>query len=241
MSASGLDGKVALITGGGSGVGAEIARSLSALGVHTMLAGRRDDRLRSVSAELVTPGATFACDLTAPGSAESLVEATVERFDRLDVVVHSAGTFEKRPIQASDDDFLHRILEVNLSTAVSVTRVAWSHLCDSTGQVVLISSAAALRGFPDNTAYAASKGAMNAVGEVLREEGRPHGIRVLTLCPAQIDTELWDEIAPDSVRARMMRVHGVGDLVAALVATDRSIDFGPVSIQPPTNPWMEAD
>jgi hypothetical protein len=63
---------------------------------------------------------------------------------------------------------------------------------------------------------------------------------VITICPAQIDTELWDDKAPDAVRAAMMRSEGVGELVAALVASDRSIDYAPISIQPPLDPWSQS-
>ncbi len=241
MNKASLHGQVALITGGGSGVGAAMARSLAARGAEIVLTGRREDRLRAVGDDITTATEIIGADISAPGTPERVVRRTIERFGRLDVLVHAAGQFEKRSIEDTDDDFWHHILEVNLRSVVSVTRVAWTHLRESRGQVVLVSSAAALRGFPENTAYAASKGGMNAVGEVLREEARPHGIRILTICPAQIDTELWDGKAPDSVRTQMMRSDGVGELLAELVASDRSIDFGPVSIQPPTNPWSDSE
>jgi len=185
------------------------------------------------------PGASVVADITADGAPDLLVTRTIERFGGLDIVVHAAGVFEKRPIEDTDAGFWHRVIDVNLSAVVALTRAAWPHLRQAAGQVVLISSAAASRGFPDNTAYAASKGGMNAVAEVLRVEGRTHGIRVITICPAQTDTELWDGKAPDDVRTRMMRVAGVGEFVAGLVASDRSIDFGPISIQPPSDPWVD--
>jgi len=238
MSPRSLGGQVGLITGGGSGVGAAIARSLADRGAELVLTGRREERLREVGDAITTATEIVAADITAPDTPERVVGRTLERFGRLDVLVHAAGLFEKRPIEDTDEAFWDRILDVNLRAVVSLTRVAWEHLRESRGQVVLISSAAALRGFPGNTAYAASKGGMNAVGEVLREEARSHGIRILTICPAQIDTELWDGMAPDSVRDQMMRATGVGEVVGDLVASDRSIDFGPVSIQPPTDPWV---
>ena len=64
---------------------------------------------------------------------------------------------------------------------------------------------------------------------------------MITLCPAQIDTELWDGKAPDSVRARMMTAAGVGELVADLLGTDRRIDIGPVVIRPVRDPWIESE
>ena len=237
MTQATIEGHVALITGGGSGVGAESAQALADLGVHTVLTGRREDRLREVSESLSTTGTYVAADITELDTPQHLVTTTIEQFGRLDIVVHAAGAFEKRSLEATDAEFWHRIIDLNLTAVVALTRSAWPHLIDAAGQVVLISSAAALRGFSGNAAYAASKGGMNAFGEVLRVEGQAHGIRILTLSPAQIDTELWDGKAPDGVRSKMIRPQGIGSLVAALVSSDRSIDYAPLPIQPPTDPW----
>ena len=76
---------------------------------------------------------------------------------------------------------------------------------------------------------------------MLRLEGRDHGIRVITVCPAQIDTELWAEMAPDHVRGRMMPADGIGELVADLVSTDRRIDIGPLVIRPVHDPWVDTE
>ncbi len=234
-----LNESVVVITGGGSGVGAAIAAALATRGARLLIVGRREDRLRAVAADLGVEVVVLSADVTAPETPALIVAEAMERFGRLDVVVHAAGVFEKRSIEQTDDAHWHRVLDVNLSAVVALTRTAWEPLARSGGQVVLISSVAALQGFPQNTAYAASKGAMNSIGEVLREEGRDEGIRILTICPAQIDTELWDGKAPDPVRGAMMRASGVGEVVASLVASDRSIDFAPVTIRPPSNPWLE--
>ena len=122
---------------------------------------------------------------------------------------------------------------------MAFTSAAWEPLTASGGQIVLVSSIAAVQAFEGNAAYAASKGGLNALGEVLRLEGRDRGIRVITLCPAQIDTELWDGKAPDRVRERMMPAEGVGELVADLVDTDRRIDIEPVVIRPVHDPWQD--
>jgi NAD(P)-dependent dehydrogenase (short-subunit alcohol dehydrogenase family) len=239
MNEVSLNNPVVVITGGGSGVGAASAGVLAEHGARLLIVGRREDRLRSVAADLEAEVVVLPADITASETPALIVAEAMEQFGRLDVVVHAAGVFEKRSIEETDDAHWHRVLDVNLSAVVALTRKAWEPLTRSRGQVVLISSVAALQGFPENTAYAASKGGMNAIGEVLREEGRSHGIRILTVCPAQIDTELWDGKAPDAVRAAMMRASGVGEVVASLIATDRSIDFAPVTIRPPSNPWLE--
>ena len=231
--------RVAVVTGGGSGIGLSCAVALSARGTHCVLVGRREDQLRAASAALPGGATDLAADLTEAGEPERVVAETLAAHGRIDVIVHSAGVFDKAAVPEATADHWQRVLDVNLSAVMALTRAGWQALSGSGGQVVLISSIAAVQAFEGNAAYAASKGGLNALGEVLRLEGRDRGIRVITLCPAQIDTELWDDKAPESVRARMMPAAGVGELVADLIGSDRRIDIGPVVIRPPHDPWQE--
>jgi len=235
------ESSVAVVTGGGSGIGLACAAALSAQGARCVLVGRREDRLQTAAENLDGTAAIIAADVTEPGEPERVVAETLAAHGRIDVIVHSAGVFEKAPASEVTPDHWQRVLDVNLSAVMALTRAGWEALSDSGGQVVLISSVAAVQAFEGNAAYAASKGGLNALGEVLRLEGRDRGIRVITLCPAQIDTELWDGKAPDAVRARMMPAAGVGELVADLVGADRRIDIGPVVIRPTHDPWVEPE
>ena len=230
---------VAIVTGGGSGIGAACAAALSARGTRCVLVGRRENRLRETASGLASPATALAADLSGEGEPERVVRETVAVHGRIDMIVHSAGVFDKAVAPEVTPGHWQRVLDVNLSAVMALTRAGWEALSESGGQIVLISSIAAMQAFEGNAAYAASKGGMNALGEVLRLEGRDRGIRVITLCPAQIDTELWDGKAPDAVRARMMPASGVGELVADLVGTDRRIDIGPVVIKPLHDPWLE--
>lgn len=232
---------VAIITGGGSGIGRACAAALAARGLRCVLVGRRKDRLQAAAAALDGPARLVAADLTDAGEPERVVAEVLAAHGRIDVIVHSAGVFEKAPASEVTPDHWQRVLDVNLSAVMALTRAGWQALSDSGGQIVLISSIAAVQPFEGNAAYAASKGGLNALGEVLRLEGRDCGIRVITLCPAQIDTELWDGKAPGRVRARMMPAAGVGELVANLLGTDRRIDIGSIVIRPVHDPWVEPE
>ena len=232
---------VAVVTGGGSGVGLACAVAMSERGTRCVLVGRREDRLQAAATGLSTPSTAAAADLTEPGEPERVIEESLAAHGRIDVIVHSAGTFDKAAAPDVTADHWNSVLDINLSAVMALTRAGWEALSDSGGQIVLISSIAAVQPFEGNAAYAASKGGLNALGEVLRLEGRDHGIRVITLSPAQIDTELWDGKAPERVRARMMPAAGVGELVADLVGTDRRIDIGPVVIRPVHDPWVEPE
>ena len=230
---------VAVVTGGGSGIGLACAAALSARGARCVLVGRRQERLQATATRLDAPATAVAADLTEPGEPERVVSETLAAHGRIDLIVHSAGVFDKAPVPEATAGHWQRVIDINLGAVMALTRAGWQALSDSGGQIVLISSIAAVQAFEGNAAYATSKGGLNALGEVLRLEGRDCGIRVITLCPAQIDTELWDDKAPDSVRARMMPAAGVGELVADLVDTDRRIDIGPVVIRPVHDPWIE--
>lgn len=232
-----LDGQVAVVTGGGSGIGRATAAALATRGVRCVLVGRRENVLATAVGELPTGAGHVAADLTEPGAPERVVDEVLADHGRIDLLVHAAGRFDSRPVEDTDDEFWRDVLELNLGATMALTRAAWSALGDSGGQIVLVSSVAAIEGFPGDAAYAASKGGVNALGGVLALEGRPHGIRIVTVCPGQVDTELWDGTAPDQVRARMMTAAGVGELVASLVATDRSINIAPVFIRPTDDPW----
>ena len=232
---------VAIVTGGGSGIGAASAAALSARDTHCVLVGRQEDRLRDTASGLASPATALAADLTEPGEPERVVAETLSLHGRIDVIVHSAGVFDKAAAPDVTPDHWQYVIDINLGAVMALTRAVWEALSESGGQIVLISSIAAVQAFEGNAAYAASKGGMNALGEVLRLEGRDRGIRVITLCPAQIDTELWEGKAPDQVRARMMPAAGVGELVADLVDTDRRIDIGPVVIRPLRDPWVESE
>ena len=235
------DTPVAIVTGGGTGIGRATAEALAADGYRCILVGRREDVLSSTAAGLTTPGGHLVADVTDADARARVVDETLAHHGRLDVLVHAAGIFEKREVPDATDEFFAGVLDLNLSSVMALTREAWPALVTSRGQIVLISSIAAVQAFPGNTAYAASKGGMNAMGEVLALEGKAAGIRVITVCPGQTRTDLWEGKAPDAVLDRMMDATGVGRLVANLVAADRGMDMEPVVIRPMLDPWAVED
>jgi len=168
-----------------------------------------------------------------------VVESTLAAHGRLDVVVHGAGVFGQRNLHDTDREFWDSVINLNLTAVMELSRQAWPTLREAHGQIVLVSSIAAVQAFPGDSAYAASKAGLNALGEVMAVEGRDDGIRVITVCPGQVDTPLWSDKAPDSVRQRMMRPEAVGEMIVSLVVSDRGIDIEPVFIRPPADPWEE--
>ncbi|WP_182358505.1 SDR family oxidoreductase [Tomitella gaofuii] len=178
--------RAALVTGASSGLGADIARELAA--DHRLLLGGRDaPRLDALAAEL--PAAEpWRVDLT---SAAAVAGATA-RIDALDVLVHSAGVCELGPIAESDTAQWRRTFEANVFAVVELTRALLPALRAAGGHVVLVNSGAGLRANPGWGSYAASKFALRAFGDALRQE-EPR-LRVTSVHPGRIDTPMQRNI-----------------------------------------------
>ncbi len=237
-----LSGMVALITGAGSGLGAAIAQALASEGAKCALAGRRREPLQAVADEIRATGgegSVIPTDVADEAQVAALVAETIHTFGRFDVLVNNAGLMRPASLTQTSTALWDEILNVNLRGAFLLCRAAWPYLLHSRGQIINVSSMAAVRGYLDEAAYCASKHGLNGLTEVLALEGKPHGIRALAVCPAAVETPLWDHDAPADVRRRMMKSAQVADLVRWLVTAPRNLDFGPVIVRNFEDPWMQ--
>lgn len=207
--------RTALVTGASSGLGSAIARALA--DDHGVLLGGRDrSRLETLAADL--PGARpWPVDLTEPDA----ISAGVADIDRLDVVVHSAGICELGTVTDSDADQWRRAFEFNVTTVVELTRALLPALRASSGHVVLINSGAGLRANPGWGSYAASKFALRAFGDALRQE--EPALRVTSVHPGRIDTPMQESIVASEGReydaSRFLSPTTVARAVAGAVRT----------------------
>lgn len=192
MTRPSWDGKVALITGGSAGLGLALARVLASAGSHLVLAARGTQRLEQAANSLRGQGAqvlTVPCDIRRDDDVQRLIEAAVDRFGRLDVLVNNAGHSARgQALKTTPEDFL-RLLETNFLAAVRCTQAAAPHLIASRGHVVNIGSLAAKVASPHLGAYPASKFPLAAFSQQLRFELGPLGVHVLLVCPGPIARE----------------------------------------------------
>lgn len=175
---------VALVTGASRGIGAAVASSLAQ--THDLLLGGRDvDALRAVTDSL--PGARpWPVELT---DAAALAVACAG-ISRLDVLVHSAGIAEIGQLAHASADVWRRTLEINVIAVAELTRLLLPALRSARGHVVLVNSGAGLRANPGWGVYAASKFALRAFGESLRAEEEDSGVRVTSVHPGRVDTDM---------------------------------------------------
>jgi NAD(P)-dependent dehydrogenase (short-subunit alcohol dehydrogenase family) len=187
-----LQGKVALITGGGSGVGEACARLFAEDGASVAVMGRRPEPLQRVAAEiggLAVPG-----DASSPGDCERAVQATAAAFGRLDVLVSCAGIMREGSVTAMRPEEWREVMDANLDAIMQAARAAIpAMLRGSGGSIVNVSSLAALVAPGDMAAYVASKSAVAGLTRSMAIDYGPQGIRVNTLAPGWILTPMSRE------------------------------------------------
>jgi NADP-dependent 3-hydroxy acid dehydrogenase YdfG len=195
-----LAGKTGVVTGASSGIGEATARLLAGEGCNVVLAARREDRLKSLAAELGEGALAAPTDVTDPAACAALVARTVERFGSLEILVNNAGLGLYGSIPEGDPDDWRRMFDVNVLGVLYSTRAAVRHmLARGTGDVVFVSSLAGRR-VPraDGTVYAATKHAVTAIAEGLRMDVHEKGIRVINVEPGLVRTEFPESSYPDA-------------------------------------------
>ena len=199
-----LDGKVALVTGASSGIGAATARALAAAGASVAIGARRADRLETLARELRAEGATVLTvdlDVTDEAACAAAVARTRDELGGLDVVVNSAGLMLLGPIVSADTEDWRRMITTNVLGTMYVTHAAIEGLVDQgSGDVVNISSVAGRVARSGAGVYNASKWAVNAFSESLRQEVTAQGVRISLVEPGAVDTELNDQITDEQAR-----------------------------------------
>jgi meso-butanediol dehydrogenase / (S,S)-butanediol dehydrogenase / diacetyl reductase len=187
-----FEGKVALITGGGSGIGAAAARRIAAEGGKVVVTGRRPEPIAAVAEEI--GGAALAGDVTDIAHLEAAVALAVERFGGLDVLVANAGTGFGAPLTKMDLDVWRRAIEVNLDGPMLASRAAIPEMIRrGGGSIVHVASLAAVMAIPMSSAYMASKAAVLALNRSIAFDYGPQGIRSNAVCPALVPTELSEQ------------------------------------------------
>jgi NAD(P)-dependent dehydrogenase (short-subunit alcohol dehydrogenase family) len=218
-----LDGRHALITGGGTGIGAAAAEALYAAGAKVSLLGRRVEPLQEVAGRM--QGAAIQCDVTDPASINRAFDEARAANGQIDLLVVNAGIAESAPFHKMKRDAWDRIIAVNLTGAFDTVQAALPDLLQTTdARVVFIASVASLRGVPYAAHYAASKHGLLGLMRSMAAEYAKSKMTVNAICPGYVDTPMTDQSV---ARVSQITGRGEGDARSAIInmnASGRLVD-----------------
>jgi NAD(P)-dependent dehydrogenase (short-subunit alcohol dehydrogenase family) len=224
-----LQGKVALITGAGRGIGLATADALAAEGCDLILASRDKVLLTRIARDLRSRKVQIlahASDIRDPNSVNSLFAAVGSQFKRLDILINNAGiAHENLPVERLTYSVWKDVVETNLTGMFLITQAALG-MMKRGGTIVNNLSIAANRVFAGSAAYNASKHGALGLTNTLREELRPQGIRVIGLLPGATDTDIWKTLWPEAPRSKMMSPATVAQAIvnAILLPPDATVE-----------------
>jgi NADP-dependent 3-hydroxy acid dehydrogenase YdfG len=219
--ADALSGKVALVTGATSGIGAATARVLAAEGASVVLGARRRERLDEIAADIGDSALAVEMDVRESEGSQRLVQAALDRFSRIDVLVANAGIGAYGGIMDLSDQQLRDMIDTNVAGTVwPIRAVVPGFVEQGHGDIVIVASVAGLRGADDEAVYAATKFAQVGLAGALDRELRAKGIRVSAICPGGVATEfaMGAGRTPDMPGLdRMMRAENVAAAVLTVL------------------------
>ncbi len=186
-----FEGKVVIVTGAGSGIGAATAARFAEEGATVVLAGRREANLREVADRLPKGQAlVHVTDVTKEEDAAALVATTVHAFGRVDVLVNNAGLFEGGTVTGATTEHWRKVLGTNLDAAFFLSRAAIPELLKTRGAIVNTSSVSGLGGEWGAAAYVAAKGGLNNLTQAMALDLARDGVRVNAVCPTMTQTPM---------------------------------------------------
>ena len=236
-----LDRQVALVTGGGSGIGRAIAIALAAEGAAVSICGRRREPLEAARAFIEANGGTgiaIPTDVSLDSQVQRLVEATTDSLGPIDILVNNAAIGGGGAIHEHAVEVWDRVLDVNLRGPFLLARAVLPGMRErKRGHLLNISSESGLEYYAGVGAYGVGKHALNALSEYIQRENQDLGIRVDTICPGMVVTEMTEGSAGLD-HAKCLYPEDIADLVLWLVTRRPNIKIGrPILIQTMLNPW----
>jgi NAD(P)-dependent dehydrogenase (short-subunit alcohol dehydrogenase family) len=216
-----LNRKVAIVTGASRGIGRAICLALAKEGATVVLAARSIQKLREAAEEVANVGGQaeiIITDLSEEKSIKNLVKVTNGKFGRLDILVNNAGVTHSAKLEETSTEDWDRLFEVNARAPFILCREALPLLRKAAkAYIINIVSVVGVKCYPLQSAYTASKHALRGMTKSLAEELRDSNVRVHSICPGGIDTDMIRTIRPDIKKEDLMRPEEIAELVLYLV------------------------
>ena len=236
-----LAGKVAIVTGAGSGIGQGIALALAKEDVSVVICGRRNEALQKTVQMIETIGGNVTAaqgDVSQTPDVQRVVKTALDTFGRLDILINNAGISGGDFIHKMTDDDWGQVMTVNLRGAFRMAREVLRVFREQkSGHIINISSESGIEYYPGDGSYGLSKHAMNDMGEYIQRENQDLNIRVNTICPGMVVTEMTEN-SPGLDQEKCLYPEDIADLAIWLLTRRPNVKIGtPILIQTMLNPW----
>jgi len=199
-----IEGKVVVITGASSGLGEATTRHLSEKGAKVALAARRTERIESLADEINDNGGqalAVTTDVTEREQVDELVDKATDQFGRIDVMLNNAGLMPFAPLERRKIDEWEQMIDVNVKGVLYGIAAALPYMKEQeSGHIINVSSVAGHKVMPNGTVYCATKHAVRAISEGLRQEVKPYNIRSTIISPGAVDSELPQSSSEEDMR-----------------------------------------
>jgi NADP-dependent 3-hydroxy acid dehydrogenase YdfG len=241
-----LDGKIAVVTGASAGIGAATAYALADAGATVALVARRRERLEAMAAKMGGKTSVHTPDLYDPASVQGMIDEILAAHGRIDILINNAGSMLSGPVATADPENLRKMANLNFVAPVLATRAVLPSMREAhSGHLVFVSSVGVKLFTPGNAVYAATKAGLQTFAEIVRRELVPDGIRVTTVFPGFVETEIVEHVADQTMKQNVetfmasitpLQPEAIADAILYAVTRPVGVSANDIFVRPTSQP-----
>ena len=234
-----LSGQIALVTGGGTGIGKAIAKAMLAEGAKVIIVGRKEEILKEAQAELGSDVEMMTCDVTQEDQVKKVYANIMSNHGKIDILINNAGMAAKAKSYEMSYDLWKKVVDVNLNGAFLCAREAMKIMVNQkSGRIINIGSISGQMSRPENAPYTATKFAIEGLTRALALDGRDHGVAVSVIHPGNAATNIWKGREEISEREGLIPLEDLGKLAVTMLTMSPNVNILGSVILPITQPYL---
>ncbi|MBH88415.1 MAG: short-chain dehydrogenase [Pelagibacterales bacterium] len=234
-----LSDQIALVTGGGTGIGKAIAKAMLAEGAKVIIVGRKEEVLKEAQTELGSGTEIMVCDVTQEEQVNKVYADIMTNHGRVDILINNAGMAARAKSYEMSYDMWKKVVDVNLNGAFLCARGAMKIMVNQkSGRIINIGSISGQMGRPENAPYTATKFAIEGLTRAFALDGRDHGIAVSVIHPGNAATNIWKGREEVSEREGLIPLEDLGKLAITMLTMSPNVNILGSVILPITQPYL---